>query len=97
MGTTLVMVSFFGKKISKSIKVVRCICMFELALMVSEILMFQICYFQKVGQGHEYIFSQCRCSMANVKIYKSRLMHFHASLTVSDILTFQFCYLQKVG
>ena len=44
---------------------------FMLAVTMPEILMFQICYHQKVCQGHGVQFLQWDHLMANVQIYKS--------------------------
>ena len=49
---------------------------FALALTVSGILTLKIVELQKVGQCHGVQFSHSRHSMANIKIYKSRLLHF---------------------
>ena len=43
---------------------------FVLALIVSEILTFQIYYLEIVGQGHGVQLLQSSNSMANIKIYK---------------------------
>ena len=54
-------------------------------------LMFQIFYLQKVGRGHWVEFS-----MAIIKIYKSRSMHFYIGSRHFKI-TFQIINLQKVS
>ena len=48
-------------------------------LIDSEWWMFQIFYFQKVGQGHEGQFWQWCHSMVNINVYKSRPMHLYAN------------------
>ena len=51
----------------------------------------------KVGIDHRVQFSQWGHPMANVKIYKSRPLHFMPAITVSEIITFLICYLQNVN
>ena len=64
-------------KISKCIKVVRCI--FSLVLTVLEIFTFQIDDLQKVGKDHRVEFSQCFHSMTNIyQNLRSRPMKFCA-------------------
>ena len=71
---------------------------FVLALTLSEILKFSISYLQKISQGHRVQFLQGCHSMTNVKIYKSRPMHFFAlARAISEILRFQIFDIQKVG
>ena len=50
----------------------------ELSLFL-DILTFKIVVLQRVGHGHGVLFSQCRRSMANIKICKSRPMRFCTS------------------
>ena len=52
---------------------------FYLALIVSEILAFDIFGLEKVGQGHRVQISQWRRFMVNMKIYKSHNTHFCVS------------------
>ena len=63
-----------------------------LALILFEILTFQIFDLHK---GHGLQFSQCCPSMANIKIYNSRLTFLAIALTVSEILTFSMFDIQK--
>ena len=62
-------------RMSKSTKVARAF-FSALARAISEKLTFQICYLQKISQGHGVQFSKLRHSMANVKIYNSIFLHF---------------------
>ena len=62
------------------------------SLSVSEILPFE-----KVGQGRVVKLSQWRPSMANIKIYKSRMIPYSASSRRFRVLTFQMFNLEKVG
>ena len=59
---------------------------FVLALNVTEITKFQICYLQKVGQSHGLQFSQLHHLIANDKIYKYLPYIFVLALSVSEIL-----------
>ena len=56
----------------------------------SDILTFKIFFhLENIGQGHEVQLFYWHRWMANIKIYKNRIMHFASALTVSEILTFQ--------
>ena len=50
---------------------------FALALTVFEILTFEIFDLEKVGQGNAVQHWQCRRQIANVEIYKRRLLDFY--------------------
>ena len=67
---------------------------FAPALTVSEIFTFQIGDLQYVDHGIE--FSQCFHSMAEIKIYKSRSMHFCVISDCIREINVRFLYLQKV-
>ena len=65
---------------------------FSLSLTISEIIIFQIFYFKKVGQGHKVKILQWRHSMENIIVYRSAAMHFCISsrhfrdINISDLL-----------
>ena len=80
-------------RISKSLKVVTCI--LTLALTISEIT-FPIFYLQNVGQGHRVQFSQRGYLMVNIKICKSRSLHFYASSNNFRYITFQIFDMQTI-
>ena len=69
---------------------------FALALTVSEIHKFLICYLQKVGQDYGVQFCQLHHSMVNVKIYKClQDIFFALALTVSEVLKMSTILLSK--
>ena len=49
--------------------------------------------YRPVNEDQSRTSSQCRHSMANIKIHQSHIWHFALALTISDILTFQMFYL----
>ena len=61
-------------QVSKSIKDLSD--MFAVALTINEILIFEILYLEKVGQGHGLQLSQWRHSMANIKIFSKKMRKF---------------------
>ena len=60
-----------------------------IALTVSEILTFQICDLENLGQGHTGQHSQWSHSMANINLYKCHTTSFSLALTVFEIFTFR--------
>ena len=67
------------------------------ALTVSDILAFEICDLEKVGQGLEVQLSLLHHSMEIINIFKSYIISrtFALALTVSEILTFEIFDLKK--
>ena len=63
-----------------------------LALIISEILAFQICYFLILDQCRAVKHSQLYHSMANINIYKSHSTKFTLALVAFDLLTFRIAY-----
>ena len=70
---------------------------FALALIISEILTFQIFYLGKVGHGLGVQLLQWWYSMANIKICKRYTLHFSFAFTIFELLTFQLFDFEKVG
>ena len=73
------------------------LCIFALALTVSEKLTFNNFGLQKVVQGHGVQFSQLQHSMANVQLYKCLLYNFALNLTISEIKFLKKFDLRKVS
>ena len=59
--------------------------LFISTLAVPDILTCEIFDLEKVCQSHEVHLSQCRCSMANIKIFTKSFYIFAPVLTVSEM------------
>ena len=88
LGVSFEMVSFVG-----NITKLCILCIFALALAVSEIIAFLKFEFQKVSQGHRVQFSQWPFD-GKWEIPQKTITHFAIALTVSEILTFLISDLQ---
>ena len=62
---------------------------FAIALTVSEILTFQICYFENLGQCRGVPHLQLSHSIANINLNKSHTRAFSLALTLFEIFIFQ--------